>query len=504
MSMFHFSRDRGRCALTFMITIVLAFPAFSWEVRLSDERFSESGYGLSFRPPADGTLDPQPVDGAVAAWDLGERATVRLKIKRWHFMVEDIEPLVGRMWKESMFGLTIAQPTFVDYEKLKIAERPGLIQYAELQPTPPLYLSPNEKAKFDTRPLYFGQVMIKLDPFSVAMIEMYAPLEDAESAKALLREVTESAELAVPETLYEFRKSGFRAAHAWLVDQDFRALAEERPSDAWYEVRHGGAAIGYARQRWWTALDEVRESKVGLAQPGVVAGRYTLVRRGRTQLVTQHDAYLTDEGSQEIWSKVSLFSATQGSAGGIFEEQRVSSEWAETGVRNGGSITLAFKVPPDADTVRDVLKNERAQAQLGLGNVIDDEVLFSRREAFIDIPNRLPPSVLDGEQPVAPSAVYLSQAALVLLPAALPRDAAGSFAFYAYDSDAGTLAMRTYAVQPTEGGGAVVTERPTPWSPVTTHRFDRRGALVEIVQPGGTTWVPTTKGALGQRFPELR
>jgi hypothetical protein len=484
--------------------IGLAGSAAALSPELADTRYAESGFGLSFAEPRAAELNTQPNDGSVVAWELGERASLRLRIKRSRQVVGSLDPFIEAMWKDSTFGLTGVQPQRLRTEHLRLADRPAVKHFAELQPSPPLYLPPHERAKYDTRPLAYHAALIKLDPFSVAILEVYAPLEDDAAAETLLDRVAASAELAEPTSLYEVRKQQLNLAKQWLAGIDFQAAAEQQPTDAWFEIRHESAVIGYGRMRVRTDPEALRQLKVSLGRPGFAVGRYTCVRRGQSELITRDDLYRTETGTQEVWSKVSTLSSTQRDGGGIFEDQRVSTDWAETGVRNDRSITLAFKVPPDADAVRNVLKSERALARLGLGEVVDEELLFSRRETYVDIPERLPRSRIDNEVPVPPADVYLSQALLPLLPTLLPKAEPAEFGFYAYDSDAGTLALRTYRVRAAPRGGTTVDERPTPWSPWTTHRFDAQGALVEIVRPGGTRWVPSTKARLSQAFPELR
>ncbi|MEM8782581.1 MAG: RHS repeat domain-containing protein [Planctomycetota bacterium] len=477
---------------------------------MTDERFEENGFGLSFLKPAGAVLDPHPSDGAVAAWHLGDRASLRLRIRRSELMIETLEPLVELTWKDSLYGLTTAQPNSLEAERRRIAERPGLVQIVELVPQAPLYLQDHQRAAFDTRPLFFGQALIKLGPFSVASLEVYAPYELRGEAEALLIAVLGSARLVPPPDLYESRKASFQTAATWLEQQDFAQLAERVDNDAWFELRRNGEAIGYARERWWTEPDAVSRRDVALAEPGFVSARYTSTQRQNTRLITELEAYFTPGVDKEVWSNTSTLTTTVQQGGGVFEDRRVSSKWTETGVRNDDEISLVFETPPDADALRNVfegeLKRAKQEIELGIGpGMVNQNLLEGHaRIGFIEIPNRLPRSRLDGEEPVPPTGLYLSQATLPLIPASLAKGPAGGYAFYAYDSDAGTLALRAYEVQPDRGIGAVVIEQPTPWSPVTTYRFDARGRLTEIVRPGGTTWSPTTKDALANRFPELR
>ncbi|MEM7577933.1 MAG: hypothetical protein AAF328_10730 [Planctomycetota bacterium] len=489
---------------------ILAAAGHALNPELSEERFTERGFGLSIATPVDGMRDPNPEDGSVVAWDLGDRASIRLRIQRSPLVIESLEPLVDLTWKDSLYGLTTARPKSLEIKSRRIADRPALVQVAKLEPELPLYLQGQQKDAFDTRPLFFGQAMIKLGPFSVAAIDVYAPEEQRTAARALLEAVVESASLLSPPEMHDQRKAAFAAGALVLEGMDFDAQAKQATPDAWFELRRGGEAIGYARERWWTEPQEVERRDVSLPEPGFVSARYTSTRRANTELITQHEAYFSSVVDKEVWSQVSTLTTTRQQGGGVFEDQRVSSEWTETGVRNGTEISLVFVTPPDAGTVRDVFEGEWVRAteeiKQGLGpGVINQNQLDSQtRTAFVAIPERLPSSRIDGDIPIPPTDLYLNQAVLPLIPRVLTQQEKGAFAFYAYDSEAARLTLRAYTVEDLPEGQHLVTEQPTPWSPTTTYRFDARGKLIEMIRPGGMSWLPTRKDVLARQFPELR
>ncbi|MEM9753606.1 MAG: hypothetical protein AAF916_09515, partial [Planctomycetota bacterium] len=452
---------REAAAVCFSVMVVGS--ASAWRPALTDERFQETGYGLSFLPPADGTLDPHPTDDSVAVWHLGERAVLRLRVKRFHVMIESLEKAMGLVWKESNMGLAESQPIALETERLRVADRPAFRQVATLQPQAPLLLQEHEKLRLDLRPTFFAQTAIQLGPHSVIMLELFAPQERAAEARRLLEQIEASAALAEPIALYELRKQAFQNAKNWLDTQDFALRAKAQPNDRWFLARRGGNSIGYARKRWWTDPEEVVKQKVGrLGQPGTVVGVYSMIRRAQSDLLTRHDAFLIEGGTNEVWSNVSTLTVTQAQGGGIFEAQKERVSWSETGLRNADAIEISTTVPPDADAVSEILRTERQRAQRGEGVAADLEPIFTRREGFAYIPKRLPASLIDGEPAIPPMDVFLSQVALALVPEALPKDRDAGFAFYAYDSQAGRVALRTYTVEVDEAnGGAVVVERPT-------------------------------------------
>ncbi|MEM8494990.1 MAG: hypothetical protein AAF663_06340 [Planctomycetota bacterium] len=478
--------------------------------RVGDERFTEGGFGFSIPVPVDGRFDSHPIDDSVAAWDLGDRASLRLRVLRSEMSIADLEAILDLTWRKTAYGLTTARPTALEIEMRRIAERPGLLHSARLEPEAPRYLDERRRAEFDSRPLFYGQALIKLGPNSVASIEIYAPHEHAVEARELLFVVADGAALTPPPVLHDRRQAAFSAAEAWLAATDFVALARQAAADRWFELRRKGELIGYARERWWTETSDVAKRDVALPEPGFVTGRYTSTHRENTRLTTRHDAYFSQSVNKEVWSYVSDLTRTRVQGGGVFEDQRVTSRWTETAVRNDDEISLIFETPPDAATVRDVFEGEwvRAMQEIEQGRgpgMMNRNVLESQtRTAFVEIPNRLPPSLIDGEDAIPPTNLYLNQAALPLVPAALAKAENGVFAFYAYNSEAGRLTMRQYTVQRGPRGGTTVTEQPTPWSPITTHRYDARGNLLERVLPGGTVWVPATKDELADRFAELR
>ncbi|MEM1446549.1 MAG: hypothetical protein AAGF84_10860 [Planctomycetota bacterium] len=494
----------------FAITF-LGIPAGALNPSVGDERYVEAGFGFSIPMPVGATLDPHPQDGSVVAWDLGDRASVRLRIKRSEQkMIDSLEPMVEVMWAVSGYGLSTSRPAALKIDKRRIAGQPGLIHIVKLEPEVPLYLDERRRAEFDTRPLFFGQALVLLGPFSVAAIDVYAPYEQKEAAEALLNSLADDALLTEWPDLHDQRKAAFESGAAWLEDVDLKSLVSERPEDAWFEVRRDNAVVGYARDRRWTDADDVSRREVALPEPGFVTARYTSTMRENTRLTTRHEAYHSSAVDKEVWSSVSSLTTTVQQGGGVFEDQRFKSEWTETAVRNGGEISLVFETPPDSATVRDVFEGEwvRAMQELKQGtgpgkinrNLIESQV----RTAFVEIPSRLPRSRIDGEDPIPPTELYLSQAVLPVVPRALAGETPGRYAFYAYDAEAGRLAMRTFTVEPGQRDSTVVVEQPTPWSPTTTYRFDSRGNLISMVRPGGTEWVPTTKEALARQFPELR
>ncbi len=468
-------------------------------VELSSERFTEIGFGVSLRPPAAGEVNASPADGAVCAWELGEDYTLSLRVVRSPEAFDKLADVVTQAWAGSWLGLSAAQPRFVNQEPRVIGERPGMVQHAELEREAPMFLPEHERARLKRAPVFYGQSAMKLDPHSLAILEVYAPIALGEQAKTVLDAVTESVEVMTPEEMYRLRGGQIAAARDWKQGFDLVRAVRLAPADAWYSMSRDGQEVGYVRRGFESDPRRVAALDVALADPGVVSASFTVLQRPDARLEVREDAYADIAGTQETWSRQSLLGPAPDGRDRLFENEARPAFWTETGLRDDRFITVVHKSPPDADAVREVARADRLNQRW-----IDGDLLHRREQAEFEIPERLASGLLDNAPPIPPTQVYLGQVALAVLPTALPRGRAGVYAFYAYDAESGTLALRTYEVRPEGGGGAWVTERPTAGSSPTRHRIDAQGRVAEVILPSGLHLARTTREALAGRWPELR
>ena len=440
--------------------VLLAFPLAAAE----PATWSEPGYGVTLRPPADATpLLPQP-PGALGAWRLSDGAYLRVRILESEAPIGSFEKSQALGW----VGLTVGQPVSIWLDERTIAGRPGLVQVVELRETPSKFLPPSVDGDRHT----YGQALLKLDMFHVALAELFVPGEEAEATRERLAAVADAVSLVPPAELLHRRREMIERAASFLGGLDRRAALGGLAARLDLAVVPSAAAPGVggaATRRVLADPAEAAALKVAASADGLAVGwSVTVDDAAGVRRVDRDEAWIDGGGEVEAWSRLHVVGdpgdpRRGGGLAGADAPAGAPAVTRRTGVRNGTAIDLIATDPPPAS-----------------GGIAADV------PKHWEIPERLPPAFLDGAATeISPRDVYLTRLDVLLLPELLPRDTAADYAFYALDAASESLALRLYRVDPRPDGGADVTERATPAAPPVRHRLDPDGRLVEVVRADG-------------------
>ncbi len=423
--------------------------------------WSEPGYGVTLRPPANATaLFPQP-PGALGAWRLADGAYLRVRILESEAAIGSFEKTQALGW----VGLTVGQPVSIWLDERTIAGRPGLVQVVELRETPSKFLPPTVTGDRHT----YGQALLKLDMFHVALAEVFVPGEEAEATRERLAAIADAVSLVPPGELLAQRREMIERAASFLRNLDREAVMQRLPARLDFAVVPSPAAPGVGGAATRRVLADPLEAatlSVAASRDGLAAGWSVTVDDGAgVRRVDRDEAWLDGSGSVEAWSRLHVVGeAGGGRRGGLpGADAPAAAVTRRTGVRNGTAVDVIATEPPPRS-----------------GGIAADV------PSHWEIPERLPPAFLDGAATeISPLDAYLSRLDVLLLPELLPREVAADYAFYALDADSLSLSLRFYRVEPRADGGADVTERPTPAAPPVRHRVDADGRLVEVVRADG-------------------
>ena len=425
--------------------------------------WSEPGFGVTLDAPAGATAQSPPPPGASAGWTFPDGSLLRLRLLDSDAPIGGLKEVQAMGWA----GFTIGVPTSSWLRERAVAERPGLVQVVELEEAPSKFLPPSVGHQRVT----YGQVMMKLDPYHIALLELFVEGEEAEAVKPRVLALADALGVAKPPELMRERRAAVERGAAFLAGLDRAAALAALPGTLAYEVGPPPGVDGVrgeAVRRVLTDPAEVAAEEVAFAGPGPFCGWRVVMEGGGVRMALLDEAWVAEDGGAEAWSgrRFQGEAAPAASGGGGLPRAGgggVSAAY-RTGVRNGPAIDLNVSDPP-----------------AGGGN----------RRAGVEskswtLPERLPPNLIDGtDVSVAPLDAYLNRLDVMLLPELLPREPAADYVFYAVDPESDTLSLRFYRVEPRGGGGADVTERPTPSAPPVLHRIDAQGVRTLIVQPTG-------------------
>lgn len=450
-------RRRNHRSISWLCLLVFGFFAVD---SIAAEPWSEPGYGVTFEPPAEAEVVFPPPPGSLAAWRLPDGAFLRIRILESDAAIVGFETTQALGW----VGLTMAEPDSVWLDDREIAGRPGLLQVVELTEAPSKFLPPSVDGARQT----YGQALAKLDPYRVAVAELFIPGHHAQEAQARLGKLADALSLVSPEILFQRRRAEIEAGAAFLRGLDRQSALDAIPARLDYDIEpaDGGPGIrGLASREVVADPAEAARLDLALNAGGWAAGWSSgMDDPSGERLIVRDKAWASADGTREVWSwlRGSGVLVAGSPALGQPTEARDVQQTLRTGVRNDSDIDL-------------IVTNPKGQARIARDTVRQ-----------WTLPKRLPPSLID-EAPldVQLTDVFLSRLDVLLLPEWLPRNQAADYAFYALDAGTLSLALRLYRVDPREDGGADITERPTPASTPVLHRIDASGVRTEILQPSG-------------------
>lgn len=287
----------------------------------------------------------------------------------------------------------------------------------------------------------FGLGLVKIDPFTVVVLHLEGGVESFEGDRAAFEAMVRSIEFANPADLDRVRTAWVKAGERWLSGVDHDSLQKAMIPEQWLRiVDTQGNDVGYARIR--QRLDTM------LGIEGIHIEVNSRIQAGPESYDTESFFFQGEDGSVELWSVRTAQRSDDKNQPRLRSNTRPSGPQvvSETGLRSGGRIKVKRQAPGEVDEL---------------------------------------------EWPTPPNA-YLSQVDLQLLPALLPRNRQNEFGFYAYSTSKGRITLRTIQIYPTDDGGYVVRERPSPERDEQISRYDERGRLIRREMADGMVMLPAT------------
>ncbi|MFA9477037.1 hypothetical protein ACERK3_01895 [Phycisphaerales bacterium AB-hyl4] len=426
--------------LTALALLLALTPAHSRadDSLLADERWSESAFGLSLRPPAGSTLYEQTADRAIATFLVDDDMSIRV-----HFRQAEERVTLDLVRQRAAEQFTFYYPAAVvvedDVEEIRIADRRGARWY---------FLVPGDEGQWVA-----GQAFVMIDPFTVAMFQYESDAHSYERSRRIFEAVLDSVELMPPDELDRQRTALIEAGDAWLAEVDFAAVEGVLPERQFMRVIEGDTDVGYQRI--------VTEHVENLGEAGVE------VRIQARDLVGDGHAYdsqselFLGEGEQtELWSSVT---------------------------------TLRPKEQPQQPA--GLQSREQLQPQHGTEQTWTDTGLRSHNRISV---SQEGPTQIESRNWEVPPKAYASQVVAQATPALMAKQAAAgrppaAMAFYAYHPSAGRLMLRAVRIEPSDDGGWRVYDRPAPDRAEQVFHFDAEGQLIEHHTGDGRVSRPATE-----------
>lgn len=398
-------------------------------VELADERWEELAYGLSLRPPAGAAQIEHASDDELVSFLVGEDIRLSVHLRRARSAVN-----VQRVEQRALEQFAYAYPSAVAAGESE--EEAGELELAG-RPATRFYMAvPGSGGGEDW---IAAQAFVMIDPYTVAMIQMQATAHSYQRARDTFEAVLGSIELEDPDAINARREAEVAAAEQWLETLTADAIRDTAEPQQWYRITQEGEDVGYQ-------LLELDAEAEELGEPGVGLRTVTRIVAGNYVYDTAAEYFLSSDGDIEVWSiRTTQRDADQQQGIAGFDEIAGEQSWADTGFRIGGTIQQT-------------------------------------REG---------PTRIDEHSWETPPTAYMPQLALQLFHRMLPRESV-QMSFYAYHPDAERIALRSVRVEPSEGGGYRVVERPTLSRPAQVSIYDEDRRLVERRMADGRVFQHTT------------
>lgn len=411
------------------------------ESLLADERWGETAFGLSLRPPADAAMSQQTADGAIITFRVDDDMTLRVYFRQAEEQVT-LDLVRERAAQQFSFYYPSAVVVEDDVAEVRIAGRRGARWY---------FVIPSDQGEWIA-----GQAFMMIDPFTIAMFQYESEAHSYERSRKIFEALLDSVELMPPDELDAQRTALVEAGDAWLLQVTREQVEAVLPARQYLRVLQAGEDVGYQRV--------ITERTEQLGEAGLSMRIQTRNMAGANRAYdSQNELFVGDGGQTEVWSSVTTLRPTgragqpsaglqprgAGPQGG--QGQGQEQTWTDTGLRSRSRISVS-------------------------------------REG---------PTKIDNKNWDVPPLAYLSQVMIQAAPAlmaeqAVAGDPPAPMAFYAYDTSAGRLLLRTMRIEPTNDGGWRVFDRPAPDQAEQIFQFDPQGQLLERRRGDGRVYRPTT------------
>lgn len=455
------------------------------------QRWNETAYGISLRPPEGWTSIPAPRDGDDFAWHKEGMGQVAFKIAYSTLPVQLDEVSLQALVQ---MGFALDSPRLRrGAEQRRIGNRPGTVMLFDIDP------------EDGSEPWFYAHAVVMLEPYAAAVVKVQCNQAQADAALAHFEAMLDSLHVPLGDELEAMRRPQIDQGQAWLNTLPPHALVSAIPEQRWYRLSINGQHVGHRLvQRISDPVTLARDPELrrrGFVPPGTAV--VVQNRREHDGVALDRLVYLYTEaaGEIEIWELKQTLRpvAKPADAPGLPGRADKASDaaaitWVETGIRGPQArpgttaqnvIQVVQEVPPTQRTVAGVKAYESFLGSAGVAAARDNQGQVSDSVSGRTHSRRWR----------TPEVGYLGQIEVMGLPAAMPNTPGTAFAFYAWDPGSEALALRTVRVGPDpqgEPGGYIVYERPSSSISESRHRFSAQGVHLDTLIPGGLTITPTT------------
>jgi hypothetical protein len=269
--------------------------------------------------------------------------------------------------------------------------------------------------------LLIGQAIGRIDAQRFVLMELRCVITAGPQYIPTFEAVTQSLSIANRGELAAQRRAALERGQAWRHSLSIEKLHKSLIPEQFFRLVENGRDIGYLR-----VTQAQNANGVALhPRPGVeVEVRSRIVAQGVT-IDSRAAMYLADDDAAEVWTITTTY--RQRDARG----QEQLRTFTETGARTGETMEIAINGPEG-------LKKPK----------------YKR-----------------------PVVGYLSKVEAETIGQLLPRDRAGDYGFYWFDSRSGKMTFRSEQVTPTLSG-FTLTSRPTPNAAALRATYDAQGRLL--------------------------
>lgn len=421
------------------VMLIALLPGLGLEAQdLSEQRWEEPSFGLTFLPPEGARVLENTTDGARVKF-IDNDFDLSLYIEKTGLDTE-----VQEIKSAASLKLAYPYPDMIKLEDgaMRVGDRPGWRIY---------HVVPHE----EHGDFVIGQAFIKIDPTTFAVMQFQCDNKDYERIGAMFQAVLDSVAF-IPAFEMDRRRSGMlEATETWRKRIGFDDLRAAMIPEQWFRIVEGDRDIGYMRMTQ-------RESK-RLGQNGIEVQIRLRVNEGGVVLDQKRDFFLADNETTEVWS----IRGTRRIAGAnhALPESvgtRGVESWTETGLADDGMLIVDQKSETGVDRDEWILRPPGRQQQSNFA--------------------------------------YLSQIETMLMPRHLPGDVAQAYAFYAYYSNTHTLSLWTRTVEPLDNGAYLVIERPSPEVGQRRLTFGPDGRLLRFEAADGRVLLAVTREQIKQLY----
>lgn len=262
---------------TALLLALLCFTTGAHAQELSDRRWEEPSFGLSFLLPRDVKTLENTTDDARIKF-LAKDFDLSLFITKTGVDTEVIGLKTAATAK-----LAYPYPDMVKIEDapIRVGDRPAWRLYHAIPHS--------EQGDF-----VIGQVFIKIDPTNFAVLQFQCDNQDYDRVAAMFQAVLDSVAFADIAIMKKRRAAMIQETEDWKKDLGFDGLRAGLIPEQWFRIVESEQDIGYIRITQ-------RESQQ-LGQHGIELQIRLRINEGDVLLDQQRDFFLAEDGTTEIWS----------------------------------------------------------------------------------------------------------------------------------------------------------------------------------------------------------